>query len=92
MKLNISAHDDTQLNAVANILAIIEACGELGHSTDFAITVNGDGNGRIKVEFEDKETQESYENLVKESKKLYIDEKVKVEVINAEVLKVVIGG
>lgn len=68
MKVNISARGEYQLRHLLNMLAWMEWCGNVGHSSAFTVFFDGDGAAKIKLEFEDENTQKKYDELRKSMK------------------------
>ena len=63
-KINIEGSGNTQ--ELLRMLAWIEVLGNIGHSTDFKVFVDGDGSARWKFKFENKNEQEEFDNLRKQ--------------------------
>ena len=63
LKLEVSFHNDRQMNEFVNMLAWMELCGNVGHCTDFTVRLDGDGAARPKFKFETEELQKSYDEL-----------------------------
>lgn len=64
MKIDAS---DGNIKEFKKMLAWIEICGSIGHTCQyFQVGVDGDGSGRLKFSFEDKEEQKQYDLLKKE--------------------------
>lgn len=48
------------------MIAWIELCGSIGHTCDcFQVSVDGDGSGRLKFEFDTKEEQIKFDEIKK---------------------------
>lgn len=63
MKINIRAFTSEQLNTMANMIAWMEVCGNIGHSSTFTVKVDGDGNGKIKAVYDNEQNQQEYDFL-----------------------------
>jgi hydroxymethylpyrimidine pyrophosphatase-like HAD family hydrolase len=64
--LRINLNGSGNLKQLFSMLAWIEALGNKGHSTDFTVSVDGDGNSRWVFKFENKEIQKLFDTLRKE--------------------------
>ena len=53
------------------MLAWMEWCGNIGHSTSFRVIFDGDGTAKIHCNFEDEELQDKYNVIRKEIRDNY---------------------
>jgi hypothetical protein len=58
---------EQNIKEICRMLRWSEYCGNIGHSTSFKFSVDGDGAGQVKVDFKDF-TEEQKEALTKEIK------------------------
>lgn len=63
MKVELLANSQYQLNKLLQMLAWMEWCGNVGHSSAFKVFFDGDGAAKIKLQFEDEEQQRLYDDL-----------------------------
>jgi hypothetical protein len=77
MKIDIKGGGN--LKHFFNMLAWIELLGSVGHSADFKVFVDGDGNSRWKFKFENEEEQKLYNTLRKELCEEYINNHKDIE-------------
>ena len=61
IKINVQGENSDFLR----MLAYIEILGGWGHSTDFRVGVDGDGNARYKFTFDSEDKNEQYKSLKK---------------------------
>lgn len=63
--VKVEATFDTvdQANTFVNLMAWMEMCGNIGHSSDFVVHLDGDGTVRPKFLFDTAEIQKRYEEL-----------------------------
>lgn len=71
--VKVTAGFDTvdQANTFVNMLAWMEMCGNIGHSSSFVVHLDGDGAARPKFLFDTAEMQKRYEELRHEMCKAY---------------------
>lgn len=65
MDIKISMRNSFQEENFMKMLAWMEWCGNIGHSTSFRVIFDGDGTAKIRCDFETEEMQEKY-NAIKE--------------------------
>ena len=63
VEMTVRFPEKRQLVEFINMLSWMEMCGNIGHSTEFVISMDGDGDARPKFIFEDDEVQEAYNKL-----------------------------
>lgn len=61
----ITINGNGNANHLMNMLAWIELLGNVGHSADFKVFVDGDGNSRWKFKFDEPEDQKAFDELRK---------------------------
>ena len=71
LNIKVSFPEERQMKEFIKMLAWMELCGNIGHSTDFLVNLDGDGNTRPKFKFENKELQQSYDTLRKTMSEKY---------------------
>lgn len=79
MDLNLTIKGNGNGKHLLNMLAWIELLGNVGHSADFKVYVDGDGNSRWKFQFDNQEFQEQFNNLRKELCKEFINHNVDID-------------
>jgi hypothetical protein len=77
MKIDIQGKGNSK--QLINMLAWIELLGNVGHSADFKVFSDGDGNTRWKFKFEDKELQKQFDTLRKKLCSEYINNNKDIE-------------
>jgi len=77
MKIEICGNGNAK--HLINMLAWIEMLGNIGHSADFKVFVDGDGNTRWKFKFEEEELQMAFDALRKELCKEYMSSHKDIE-------------
>lgn len=75
MKVDINAKSEYQFNNLLKMLAWMEWCGNVGHSSAFTVFFDGDGSARIKLSFEDNEIQERYDEYRKSMRNVKVKSK-----------------
>lgn len=63
MKLDVNFSKERMSNEFINVLAWMEWCSNVGHSSTFTVNIDGDGAAAMKVNFEDEELQNKYNEL-----------------------------
>ena len=71
INVKLSFRDEEQARSFERMLAWMDWCGKVGHSSKFEVFIDGDGRGQIDVEFTDPELQ-----------KVYIEERHKMEQVS----------
>lgn len=69
--LEVYFPEKRQMDMFVNMLAWMEYCGNVGHCTDFLVRLDGDGSARPKFVFENEKTQESFNDLKRDAKKIF---------------------
>ncbi len=62
--------NEKQVKEICRMLRWTEYCGNIGHSTSFKFSVDGDGKGQVNIEFKDF-NEEQKEKLTQEIKTHY---------------------
>lgn len=63
LKFEVKFPNDNQMNEFIKMLAWMDLCGNVGHCTDFLVTLDGDGSARLNFNFESEELQKKYDEL-----------------------------
>lgn len=71
MNIKISMRNSYQEENLMKMLAWMEWCGNVGHSTNFNVIFDGDGTAKINCNFETEELQEKYNKIKKEVRDKY---------------------
>lgn len=71
MKLDLYMYNAAQEEKLLKMLAWMEWCGNIGHSTSFRVIFDGDGTAKIHCNFENEELQNKYNAIRKEIRDNY---------------------
>lgn len=71
MDLKIYMRNSYQEETLMRMLAWMEWCGNIGHSTSFRVIFDGDGTAKIHCNFETEEQQNKYNSIRKEIRDSY---------------------
>ena len=71
MKVEITMRNSYQEENLMRMLAWMEWCGNVGHSTSFQVIFDGDGTAKIHCNFETVELQEKYSRIRQEIRDKY---------------------
>lgn len=63
LKFEVTFPDDNQMNEFIKMIAWMELCGNVGHCTDFLVTLDGDGRARPDFKLESEELQKKYDEI-----------------------------
>lgn len=64
-KIEVSFQTEDQMMEFKEMLAWMELCGNIGHSTEFKVFLNGNGVARPKFIYDDPDEQKFHEDLRK---------------------------
>lgn len=71
MNINLYMRNSYQEENLMKMLAWMELCGNVGHSTNFRVIFDGDGTAKIHCNFETEELQEKYNQIRREVRENY---------------------
>ena len=71
MNINLYMRNSYQEENLMRMLAWMELCGNVGHSTYFRVIFDGDGTAKIHCNFETEELQEKYNQIRREVRENY---------------------
>lgn len=66
MDIKIRMRNSCQEDKFIAMLALMEICGDIGHSTSFRVIFDGDGTAEINCIFHNEELQNKYNVIKKE--------------------------
>lgn len=81
MTIKTSVNDNEEM---LRLMAWIEICGSIGHSSEFTVNVDGDGRGRVKFDFPTLEEKSNYNRIKNELFQKWNDGKIDVKEFNIE--------
>ena len=84
INVKIASHSMGNLNVLMNIFAWIEYLGKIGHSASFKVSVDGDGAGRVRFEFDDKNIQATYDKIMADISQQNKNERKDIESFSLE--------